>query len=125
MNRFEILLVDDEAIILLSLKMELKRRYKKYTIHTVLNAEHAIDILTQKGDSIALVISDWLLPGIKGDELLIHVNTHYPEIKKILITGQAPDDVLSKIKELAGLDLYIPKPWNSNELFSFLDPLLK
>ncbi len=124
MNRLEILLVDDEAIILLSLKMELKRRYKQYTIHTTLNAEHAFDILTQKGNIIALIISDWLLPGIKGDELLIHVNTHYPEIKKVLISGQAPDDVLSDIKELAGLDSYISKPWNSNELFSILDPLL-
>ena len=124
MNKLEILLVDDEAIILLSLKMELKRRYKQYTIHTVLNAELALDMLAQKGDKIALVISDWLLPGIKGDELLIHVNTHYPEIKKILVTGQAPDDVLSGIIELAGLDSCISKPWNSNELFSFLDPLL-
>ena len=100
MHRLEILLVDDEAIILLSLKMELKRRYKQYTIHTALNAEHALDILVQKGDSIALVISDWLLPGIKGDELLIHVNTHYPEIKKVLISGQVPDNVLTQIKEL-------------------------
>lgn len=124
MNRSVILLVDDEAIILLSLKMELMRRYKQYTIETVLNAEHALDVLDKKSDSIILVVSDWFLPGIKGDALLIYINDNYPEIKKILVTGQAPDSVLRGLKQLANLDSYILKPWKCNELFSILDPLL-
>ena len=125
MKRSVILLVDDEAIILMSLKMELKRRYKQYTIDTVLNAEQALDVLAEKSDKIAIVISDWLLPGMKGDELMINLNDNYPEIKKIIVTGQAPDEVLLDINERANLDSYILKPWNSTNLFSILDPLLE
>jgi CheY-like chemotaxis protein len=109
-----ILCVDDEAIIVISIKQELKARYADgYIYETALNAEDALDLLGQlksEGVDVALVISDWLMPGMKGDELLRRVKES-GDAKTILVTGQADSAVLDALIRDGVADEVVRKPW--------------
>ena len=68
MAKRAILCVDDEAIILIALKQELKIHFgDRFTYETAINALDAlkaIDELSAEGIEIAVVISDWRMPGM-------------------------------------------------------------
>lgn len=120
-----ILIVDDEAIILMTLKQELLCRYgEAFQLETALNAKEAneiIDDLVAEGIRIILIISDWLMPGLKGDEFLADVKTRHPEVRCIIISGQADPDAIDRARKLVGLDAFIKKPWSRAELIAAVD----
>lgn len=115
-----ILCVDDEAIIILSLKMELLRQFgKEFIIETALDAQDAlavIDEMKESGVRLTLVISDWLMPGMKGDEFLAKVKTLYPTVRCIILSGQANPAAIERARKEIGLDAYIEKPWSRKAL---------
>ncbi|MCW7470297.1 response regulator [Leptospira kanakyensis] len=115
-----ILCVDDEPILLLSLVQELKREIGgSYTYETAQNPEEAmevIDDLCSSGVEVILILSDWLMPGMRGDEFLIQVHQKYPQIKSILISGHADRDAINRVKEEAKTYAIFSKPWNTREL---------
>jgi DNA-binding NtrC family response regulator len=124
-SREAILCVDDEAVILLAMKQELKRRFgSRYLIETALDASEAgavIAELDEKGIRTALVISDWFMPGVRGDRFLVELRTRRPEIRSILITGNADDESVEKARAGAGICACLRKPWRSDELASTIE----
>ena len=120
MTQAVILCVDDEIVVLNSLKIQLKNEFKdRYLYETAESAEEAWEIIEElEEDSvdIILIVSDWLMPGIKGDEFLIQVHQKFPRIVKIMLTGQADEDAVEKAIEQANLHRCLHKPWNSDEL---------
>jgi CheY-like chemotaxis protein len=119
MNKPVILCVDDEPDILNSLKMQLKNEFKNdYFYELAESGDEALDILKdfQEEVQVIVVISDWLMPGIKGDELLIKVHQKYPKIIKVMLTGQADAAALQRAVEEADLYCCLYKPWKSQEL---------
>ena len=60
---------------------------------------------------IALVLSDYIMPDIKGDELLRRIHERSPDTLTIMLTGQADLEALSNAIKYAKLYRYIPKPW--------------
>lgn len=128
MSKKAILCVDDEAIILLSIKQELKSHFRERFIYeTALSAREAlgvIDELSAEGISFILVISDWLMPGMKGDEFLAEVKREHPEIKTILVTGHAPAESLKRMKAEDLTDSIILKPWRRDELIREVEALV-
>jgi DNA-binding NtrC family response regulator len=119
-----ILCVDDESIILLSLKQELINFFgNKYIIETAMNAEIALEIIKDLDDDnvkIILILSDWLMPGLKGDEFLKIVREKHPDIKCIILSGHADSKVIEDIKEKINLIAYISKPWDTRELIQII-----
>jgi len=115
-----ILIVDDEAMILMAIKQEIMSRYgEAFQIETALDAEEGfevIDELVQEQVDVILVISDWLMPGLKGDEFLAKVKAQHPSIHCIIISGHADPDAIARARELVNLDAYIQKPWSRQEL---------
>ena len=77
-KRSAIVCVDDDEMILISLKQELMAHFNgKYRYEFALNAEEAlqlIDELVEEKIYIILIISDWLMPVMNGDEFLMKVN---------------------------------------------------
>ena len=119
MNKPVILCVDDEPDILHSLKMQLKNEFKNdYFYELAESGDEALDLLKefQEEVQVIVVISDWLMPGIKGDELLIKVHQKYPKIIKVMLTGQADAAALQRAVQEADLYCCLYKPWNSKEL---------
>lgn len=120
MNRPSILCVDDEKIVLTSLKEQLKRAFgQEFDIETVESGEEALEIfedLLSEDVPVPLIITDHIMPGMKGDELLIEIHQHHPDIRKVLLTGQADADAVGNAVNHAGLYRYIAKPWEQDDL---------
>ncbi|HEY9808421.1 MAG TPA: response regulator [Halomicronema sp.] len=120
MNKPIIICVDDEQTILQSLKIELKKNLaENYLIETCETSQDALDLLEEllkEGREIPVIISDYLMPGIKGDELLKEIHHRSPQTLKILLTGQADLAAVSNAIKYAKLYRYIPKPWQPEDL---------
>jgi len=124
MNTQAILCVDDEAILLMALRQELRSALRDSFIYEVaLSAEDALETierLGREGITLALIITDWLMPGMDGEQLLEIVHERYPATKSILITGHADDNALRRIiadKRNLGV---LRKPWSSRQLCSLI-----
>ncbi|MBF0566192.1 MAG: response regulator [Nitrospirae bacterium] len=120
MIKSAILCVDDEESVLKSLKDQLKRHFgNEYIVETCESAGEAIEVikeLLEKKIDLPLVISDYVMPVIKGDELLILIHDINPRIVKILLTGQGDADAIGKSLKYAKLYRYISKPWDQGDL---------
>jgi DNA-binding NtrC family response regulator len=115
-----ILCVEDEKYVLSSLKAELKDAFgKEYLIECAENGEEALEIIeeiTEENREMPVVISDYIMPGMKGDELLAEVHKLLPRTRKVMLTGQADAEAVGKVVNNAGLYRYITKPWDVNDL---------
>jgi len=120
MKKSAILCVDDEKIVLVSLKSQLKRHFEnQYVIETAENGAEAIEIFKELLDEhidVPVIISDQIMPGMKGDELLKVVHTFAPKTLKILLTGQADAESVGNAVNHANLYRYIAKPWEQSDL---------
>ncbi len=119
MTKLLILCVDDEKIVLDSLQDLLKNTFKdKFQIEIAESVEEGWDVINDLNDSISmvLVISDWLMPKVKGDEFLVELHKKYPLTQKILLTGQADPEAIQNAFDNANLFAYIRKPWNNAEI---------
>jgi CheY-like chemotaxis protein len=119
-----ILCVDDEDIILDSLHEQLEKYFGAgYLYETAENAEEGLEIieeLLKDGIKILIIVTDWLMPGMSGDEFLIKVHEKYPSIVKIMLTGQANEEAINKAKNHADLFGVLYKPWSEDELFNII-----
>jgi CheY-like chemotaxis protein len=110
-----ILIVDDEAVLLLAMRQELRLAFgNSYNYETALSAEkglEAIGQLAREGVEVAMVISDWLMPGMRGDEFLRKVHSDWPSIKLAMLSGHAEDAQMRRLKEEAGLFACLAKPY--------------
>lgn len=124
-----ILCVDDEIIVLDSLKAQLKRCLgNELNYETAQNADEAFEImeeLHEEGIQTVIIVSDWLMPGIKGDEFLVKVHKIYPEMVNIMLTGRADIEAINNAKENAELYACIEKPWKEDELIKIIKNALE
>ncbi len=115
-----ILCVDDEVVVLNSLKRQLKNEFNdRYLYEIAENAIEALELIEELQEDeldVIVIVSDWLMPGIKGDEFLVQVHQKFPKVVKILLTGQADDGAIERAKQHAGLHKCLPKPWSEQEL---------
>ena len=115
-----IICVDDEANILKSLRTELQEAISnEYLIEIAEGGEEALELieeLLEDGYEVPLIISDHIMPDMKGDELLKHVHVLSPKTLKIMLTGQADLEAVGRAIKYAKLYRYIAKPWETEDL---------
>ncbi len=125
MSKPVILCVDDESMVLESLEIELKRTFgKQYLYEFAESAEEALEIIDDfenDDSSILVLISDWLMPGLKGDEFLIRVHEKFPKIIKVMLTGQADNAAIQRAIDHAGLYRCLYKPWRREDLIDVVN----
>ncbi|MDC1067584.1 response regulator [Candidatus Kapabacteria bacterium] len=123
-----IICVDDEKIILDSLKTELSNIHSDFTIEIAESGEEAlelIDELLEDDFDIQMIISDYQMPEMKGDEFLFKAYSKLPKAKLILLTGQATMEGVTNAVNKAKLYRYISKPWDENDLNLTVSEALK
>jgi CheY-like chemotaxis protein len=129
MSESAILCVDDEIVILESLKEQLKRRFgQQYLYEVASSAEEAWEVLEDlntEGVNIILIVSDWLMPGAKGDEFLIGVHQRFPTIMAVMLTGQADEAAIERARQAANLHACLRKPWSEEELAQIITSALE
>jgi CheY-like chemotaxis protein len=129
MSEAGILCVDDEVTILDSLKEQLFRCFgDRYLIEVASSATEALEVmeeLQEDGIKVLIIVSDWLMPGIKGDEFLIKVHQQYPEIVTVMLTGQADEVAIERARKEAQLYACLHKPWTETELTQVITSALE
>jgi DNA-binding response OmpR family regulator len=111
MMKRSILIVDDEDIILASLGRDLG--LDQYDVQTATSGEEAMQKF--RAGKFELIISDFMMPGINGLELLKWVKAHDQHIVFIILTGYG--DSVSTLQILEnGADEMLLKPCDTDEL---------
>ena len=120
-----ILCVDDEPIVLKSLRDQISRNLgHKYACEIASGVEEAWEVIEElydEGIKVLLIVSDWLMPGVKGDEFLIDVHRKFPEIVTVLLTGQADESAIKRAQSEANLYACLSKPWSEQELLNVIE----
>jgi PAS domain S-box-containing protein len=119
MKKQVIICVDDEIEILKSLKAEIRATFSSdYQIELAESGEEALELLEElleEGYEIPLIISDYQMPVMKGDEFLRRVHLSSPKTLKIMLTGEASIESVANAIKYAKLYRYIPKPWEQED----------
>jgi CheY-like chemotaxis protein len=120
MSNKAILCVDDERIVLLSLRDQIVKHFgDRYRYEVAESADEAWEVIEElhvEGVRILVIVSDWLMPGIRGDEFLIQVHQRFPDIVTVLLTGHADEAAVERARQYANLHAYITKPWSEEIL---------
>jgi DNA-binding NtrC family response regulator len=104
----ELLLVDDEEDILKAVSAYLEMELDDVRVLVAPNAKEGLEILDH-GD-IALVVSDFRMPGMDGLEFLVEVHRRCPDVPTIMMTAYADEHVERSARQDAGVHLFLPKP---------------
>lgn len=114
-----IFLVDDDPAVLKAVVRDVKSSYRSnYRILSTQSANEALESLIElknKGEVIALFISDQKMPEMLGVEFLEKAKKIFPESKRILLTAYSDTDAAIKAINDVQLDYYLMKPWDPPE----------
>ena len=119
MPRQSILLVDDVEVLRLSLQVNLKR--EGFEVGDAKSAETAIAIL--KNRPYDLLLTDYLMEGDNGVKLMQQARELYPELKVIIFSGYADEDLADEIIRL-GSDAFFCKPVSFDDLLDLISETL-
>lgn len=112
MNRHTILIVDDEENVRNALRRSLRK--EPYELLLAAGPEEALELLKQQ--RVDVFLSDHLMPGMTGLQLLTLVRDRHPETTRIMLTGHA--DMETAIRAINDGQIYrfLQKPWDDIEL---------
>ncbi len=120
MSNEVILCVDDEQVVLKSLESQLVHEFgSQFNIELSEGGPEALELLDELSDDgyrTLVIISDWLMPEMKGDDFLIKAHAKFPHVLTLMLTGQADNEAIEKTKNQANLYKLINKPWDASEL---------
>lgn len=125
-----VLAVDDDPQVLRALVADLRPRYgREYRVLGVGSAEEATHTLSQlkdRGEVVALLLSDQRMPGLDGVGFLTAARAQFPEARRVLLTAYSDTEAAIRAINQARLDHYLLKPWDppAEQLYPVLDGLL-
>lgn len=109
-----VLLVDDERSILNALTRLLRRQ--GYEVVTAESGQAGIDILTERSNSISLIISDQRMPGMSGSQFLECAAKLAPDAQRFTLTGYSDINAVIDAVNKGKIHRYLTKPWNDDDL---------
>lgn len=129
METLNIICVDDQQEVLDSVMRDLRpltTHVRLEEASSVADCLQLIDQIDDDGDHVAIVISDQVMPGETGTELLgkVAADRRFSKTRKVLLTGQASHaDTINAIND-GHIDNYIEKPWQPEKLLATVKRLL-
>ncbi|MCR9367183.1 MULTISPECIES: response regulator [Vibrio diabolicus subgroup] len=121
MEKLNVVCVDDQREVLSAVLQDLEPLHQWLNIEDCESAGEVLELMDEldaEGEMIALIISDHVMPGKTGVELLTEVSqdSRFVRTRKVLLTGQATHtDTINAINS-AGIDRYFEKPWQASQL---------
>src|SRR5215472_5045568 len=125
-----IFIIDDEAVVLRAFSHDMRQHYRAaYRILSTTSVTEALDSLLDlknKGETVALFVSDQRMPEMEGVEFLQKAREFFPDARRVLLTAYSDTDAAIKAINNVQLDYYLMKPWDPPEekLFPIVDDLL-
>ena len=119
-NNSIILCVDDDSTVLNALRSMLSTHFgPELQVEFAESGEEALEIeaeLREQGRELGLVISDFMMPGLRGDELLVQLHEKSPNTVKILLTGQSDMSGVKRAINDANLYRFLEKPFLNDDI---------
>lgn len=122
--------IDDDPQVLRAISRDLKTQYReKYRVLSTSSVAEALQSLLDlqnKGEEVAIFISDQRMPEMQGVEFLEKAMALFPHAKRVLLTAYSDTDAAIKAINDVQLDYYLMKPWDPPEekLYPAVDELL-
>jgi CheY-like chemotaxis protein len=108
---YQILVVDDEPTVCKAIQMMLT--YYGHEVQTAADGAEALAMFARQ--PFDLIITDYMMPEMKGDQLVAHIRRSRPDQRIILATAFA-EDFLVKNEPSAGVNHVLTKPFSLEEL---------
>lgn len=107
-------------LVLVALKAQLREAFgDQHIIEVAQSGVEGLEILDElvvQGHIPLVVISDWLMPGMKGDVFLMEARKRFPYVITVMLSGQVDETALRQLREQACLHHFIEKPWDCDNL---------
>jgi CheY-like chemotaxis protein len=116
-NLPSVLCVDDEPRVVDSLAVQLR---KDYQILTANGGNTALRML-KEGAAPTVIVSDMRMPGMDGATLLKHVKRLYPDVTRILLTGETGRDAAVAAVNEGQIFRFLTKPCSPETLRAAID----
>ncbi|MFA6056837.1 MAG: FAD-dependent oxidoreductase [Taibaiella sp.] len=122
--------IDDDPQVLRAISRDLKSKYRQdFKVMSTTSVKEALEALLEiknKGEHVALFVSDQRMPEMEGVDFLEKAMDFFPEAKRVLLTAYSDTDAAIRGINNVQLDYYLTKPWDPPEekLFPILSDLL-
>src|SRR5258706_4771016 len=111
-----VLVIDDNTDILFSVQRMLE--YEGFAVYTAREPEEGIELYEAHSEEINLVLLDYFMDGMNGDEVFAHLRRINPAVRVILATGSG--DAVAKRMLAEGLRAFLSKPFSPEELLDLM-----
>ena len=119
-SRKVILCVDDNREVLESLRRQLRGGLDGAArVELANSAERALDrmeVLVDANRAGVVVVSDWLMPGLRGDEFVARLRARFGEIPVVVLSGHITLEASDTLEQMPQVLKILPKPWNGDDL---------
>jgi two-component system chemotaxis response regulator CheY len=121
MSKLYIICIDDQPEVLNALEQDLSSFEEYVSLEVCDSGDEALELIEEvdsRGNHVALIISDQVMPGKSGVDTLsvIHKDPRFTNTQKILLTGLAThQDTIDAINS-GGIDFYVQKPWSKEKI---------
>jgi diguanylate cyclase (GGDEF)-like protein len=115
-----ILCVDDDSTVLNALRSVFAKNFgSELEVEFAESGPEALEIATdlrEQGRELGLVITDFMMPGMKGDEFLVRLHEMSPNTVKIMLTGQSDLTGVKRAINHANLYRFLEKPFLNEDI---------
>ncbi len=116
-----VLLVEDETPVRIFAARAL--RNKGYTVLEADCAETGIEVMTEHGKDVEVIITDVIMPGMNGPTMIEKLTPQYPDVKVIFISGYAEDIFVNSYGTERSFN-FLAKPFTLKQLASKLKEVI-
>ncbi len=126
-----ILTVDDDPAVSRAVARDLRRHYgERYRIVRAESGQDALQTLNElklRGETVAVFVADYRMPGMSGIEFLEEAMGLFPLARRVLLTAYADTHAAIDAINVVDLDHYLLKPWDPPEekLYPVIDGLIE
>lgn len=127
--KYAVVCVDDDPYILQMLGFQLGKIVDQtFTLVEYFTdpniALENIELLINEQIKVIFVIVDYQMPKMTGAQLIRAIKEKHPDMKCVMLSGQANRLSVDELVSENMLESFISKPWNEDDLFNAIRPIL-
>lgn len=107
-----LLFVDDEPKVLQGLQRQLRAMRQQWDMHFMEGGAQALDYMSKA--PVDVIVTDMMMPGMDGAQLLNEVSQTYPNTVRLVLSGHADREAILRL--VGPAHQYLSKPCNAEEL---------